>query len=82
MEVWEGEGPGGVWVLLANPRWERQFVKFLELLGVGRMMADGTDEDDACAAKMTSAWYGRRWRGRPRGANLLPFHLLSLVSFL
>jgi hypothetical protein len=34
-------------VLLANPRWERWFVKFLELSGVGRVMADGTDEDGA-----------------------------------
>jgi hypothetical protein len=48
-EAWEGKNPGGVRVLLANPRWERRFVKFLELSGVGRVMADGTDED---AAKM------------------------------
>jgi len=40
-EVWEGKNPGGVWVLLANPRWERRFVRFLELSGVGRTMADG-----------------------------------------
>jgi len=31
----------------ANPRWERGFVRFLELSGVGRTMADGTDEDGA-----------------------------------
>jgi hypothetical protein len=30
-EAWEGKEPGGVRVLLANPRWERRFVKFLEL---------------------------------------------------
>jgi hypothetical protein len=30
--------------LLANPRWERRFVKFLELSGVGRVMVDGIDE--------------------------------------
>jgi hypothetical protein len=47
-----GEGPGGVQVLLANPRWERRFVKFLELFGVGRVMTDGTDEDGARVAKM------------------------------
>jgi hypothetical protein len=35
-EAWEGKTPGGVRVLLANPRWERRFVKFLELTGVGR----------------------------------------------
>jgi hypothetical protein len=52
VEVWEGKDPGGVRVLLANPRWERHFVKFLELSGVGRVMADGTDEDDARAARM------------------------------
>jgi hypothetical protein len=51
-EAWEGKNYGGVRVLLANPRWERQFVKFLELSGVGRAVADGTDEDAARAAKM------------------------------
>jgi hypothetical protein len=30
----------------------RRFVKFLELSEVGRVMADGTDEDGARAAKM------------------------------
>jgi len=45
-------------VLLANPRWERRFVKFLELTGVGRTMADGTDEDGAHVARMDEwvAW--------------------------
>jgi hypothetical protein len=46
-EAWEGKSPGRVRVLLANPRWERRFVKFLELSGVGRVIADGTDEDAA-----------------------------------
>jgi hypothetical protein len=52
VEAWEGKDPGGVRVLLANPRWERRFVKFLELSGVGRVIADGTDEDGARGAKM------------------------------
>jgi len=39
-------------VLLANPRWERRFIEFLELLQVGGIVADGTDEDVARAAKM------------------------------
>jgi hypothetical protein len=58
MEAWEGKDPGGVRVLLASPRWERRFVKFLELSGVGRVMADGTDEDGAYAARMDEwvAW--------------------------
>jgi hypothetical protein len=51
-EAWEGGDPGGVRVLLANTRWERRFVKFLELSGVGRVVTDGTDEDGARAAKM------------------------------
>jgi hypothetical protein len=42
-------------VLLTNPRWERRLVKFLELSGVGRVMADGTDEDEAYAAR-TNEW--------------------------
>jgi hypothetical protein len=58
MEAWEGKNPGGVRVLLANPRWERCLVKFLELSGMGRVMADGTDEDGAYAASMDDwvAW--------------------------
>jgi hypothetical protein len=58
VEAWEGKDPGGVRVLLANPRWERRLVKFLELSGVGRVMADGPDEDGAYAARMDEwvAW--------------------------
>jgi hypothetical protein len=57
-EAWEGKDPGGVRVLLANPRWEQRLVKFLELSGVGRVMVDGTDEDGAYAARMDEwmAW--------------------------
>jgi hypothetical protein len=37
---------------------ERRFVRFLELSGVGRTVADGTDEDSAHAARMDGwiAW--------------------------
>ena len=61
-EAWEGKNPGGVRVLLANPRWERRFVRFLELSGVGRVMADGTDEESAYSRRMDEwvAWEGRR----------------------
>jgi hypothetical protein len=67
-EAWEGKNSGGVRVLLANPRWERRFVKFLELSGVGRVMADGTDEDGARAARMDEwvAWDAVE-RAAPRG---------------
>jgi hypothetical protein len=51
-----------------DPRWERQFAKFLELSGVGRVMADGTDEDGAYAARMDEwvAWEAVE-RAAPRG---------------
>jgi hypothetical protein len=51
-----------------NPRWERRFVKFLELSGIGRVMADGTDEDGAYAARMDEwvAWESVE-RAAPRG---------------
>jgi hypothetical protein len=67
MEAWEGKDPGGVRVLLANPRWERRLVKFLELSGVGRVMANGTDEDGAYAARMDE-WV--RWKEQPQGAKV------------
>jgi hypothetical protein len=68
IEAWEGKDPGGVRVLLANPRWERRLVKFLELSGAGRVMADGTDEDGAYAARMDEwvAWETVE-RAAPRG---------------
>jgi len=46
-EAWGGKNPGGVRILLANPGWERRFVRFVESTCVGRNMADGTDEDGA-----------------------------------
>jgi len=36
VEAWEGKDPGSIRVL-ANPRWEKRFLKFLELSGVGRV---------------------------------------------
>jgi len=52
VEAWEGRGLGDVRVLPGNLRWEKRFLKFLELSSVGRVMADGTDEDGAQAAAM------------------------------
>jgi hypothetical protein len=52
VEAWERRDPGGVRVLLSNPRWERRLVKFLELSGVGRVMADGVGEDEARVERM------------------------------
>jgi hypothetical protein len=53
-----GETPRKCLALLADPRWEKRFVRFLELSGVGRTLADGTDEESAYAARMDTwiAW--------------------------
>ena len=57
--------------MLANPRWERRFVRFLELSGVGKTMADGTGEEFAYTARMDewTAWEVREVRNgiSPRG---------------
>jgi hypothetical protein len=57
-EAWEEKNPGSVRRLLADPRWEKRFVRFLELSGVGRTLADGTDEESVYAARMDTwiAW--------------------------
>jgi hypothetical protein len=57
-EAWEGKRPGSVRRLLADPRWERRFVHFLELSGVGRTLSDGVDEESAYASRMDTwiAW--------------------------
>jgi hypothetical protein len=52
MEAWEGRDPGGLRVLLANPRWEKRLLRFLELSGAGRVVASGEDEDEAWARRM------------------------------
>jgi len=51
-EAWEGKDPGGIGVLPNNPRWERWLFRFLELSGVGRVVEDGTDEEEARAARL------------------------------
>ena len=64
----------GVRVLLANPRWERRFLKFLEMSGVGRTMANGTDEDNAHAARMDD------WEAEERPQGLITFSFFSCYS--
>jgi len=75
--VWEGKDPGSVRVLLANPRWGRRFLKFLEPSGVGRMMANGTGEDEAWAAAMDE-WIV--WEAEDRNWFPLLFPWCSLIS--
>jgi len=73
LEAWEGKNPGGVRVLLANPGWERRSVRFLELSGVGRTMADGTDEEAAHAARIDGLYGKLGEDGKSVGrVNLLP----------
>jgi hypothetical protein len=52
MEAWEGRDPGGLRVLLANPRWEKRLLRFPELSGAGRVVANGEDEEEAWARRM------------------------------
>jgi ribonuclease HI len=52
MEAWEGRDPGGLRVLLANPRWEKRLLSFLELSGAGRVVASGEYEEEAWARRM------------------------------
>jgi ribonuclease HI len=52
MEAWKGREPGGLCVLLANPRWEKRLLGFLELSGAGRVVASGEDEEEAWARRM------------------------------
>jgi hypothetical protein len=54
VEAWEGRNPGGVRVLLANPRWESTLLRFRELSRVGRFVEGGKDEDEALASRMDS----------------------------
>jgi hypothetical protein len=68
-EALEGRNPGNVRRLLADPRWEKRFVCFLELSGVGRTMADGTDEEVAYAARMDT-WIA--WEAEEEAADGYP----------
>jgi len=56
-------------VLLANSRWEWRFLKFLELSGMGQVMVDGTDENEARATAMDE-WVA--WETEERGMPETP----------
>jgi len=81
VEAWEGKDPGGVRVRLANPRWEMRFLTFLELSGVGRVIADGTDEDGVRAAKIDEWVYERPRRGSLQKTRLHTFSYCFFVLF-
>jgi hypothetical protein len=76
--AWDKQ-PGSVRMLLANPRWRRRPLRFLEESGVGRIMENGEDENEIRAARM-DGWIA--WGARRRAVNLLRSFcfLLSFVS--
>ena len=82
LEPREGKNPGGVRASV-NPRWERRFVRFLELSRVGRTMKDGTDEESAYATRMDEWWRGKRSEeGRREGkVNLLERAFPCFLSY-
>jgi hypothetical protein len=49
-DAWEGKDPGSVRVLLANPRWEKRLLRFLELSG-GRVV-EGVDVEETRATRL------------------------------
>jgi hypothetical protein len=55
--------------IIRQTRWEKRFVRFLELSGVGRTLADGTDELSANAARMDTwiSWERQRTRWKWTG---------------
>jgi hypothetical protein len=66
VEASEGRNPGGIRVLLSNPRWERRLMRFLELSGVGRLVEGGKDEEEAHAETMDQ-WIV--WKAEEGGAR-------------
>jgi len=78
--AWEGKNPGRVRVLLTNARWERRYLRFLELPGVGRVKADGVDEDSARATQMDK-WVVWEAEERVTVGGLVHLHLSLCFSF-
>jgi hypothetical protein len=68
-DAWEGKNPENFRRLLADPRREKRFVRFLELSGVGRTVVDGTDEESAYAAR-TDTWIA--WEAEEEAADRIP----------
>jgi len=60
------KGSGGIRVLLGSPRWERRLLRFLELSGLGRVVEDGTDEEEIWAGRL-DGWIV--WEAEERAAQ-------------
>ena len=67
-------------MLLANPRWEQRHAKFLEPSGVGRVMADGTDENGAHAARMDECVAWETVEGQQLGVAKRLNYISTLVA--
>jgi hypothetical protein len=48
------------------PRWEKRFLKFLELSGVGKVLEDGADVEEARASRL-DRWIA--WEAEERVAH-------------
>jgi hypothetical protein len=77
-----GQDPGDIRVLLNNPRWERRLLWFLELSGAGRVVEDGTDEEEARAARLDGwvVWEAEE-RSRSSAHSDTSFFLLFYTLF-
>ena len=62
----EGKSPGCLKALLPSPLWELRLLRFLELPGVGRIVEDGTDEDERRANPL-GGWIA--WEAEERVAE-------------
>jgi hypothetical protein len=80
VEAWEGRNPGGIRVLLSNPRWESRLLRFLELSRVGMRVEGGEDEEGAHATRMDDwiVWEEEEGTGRD---GTRPVTLSSLPRF-
>jgi hypothetical protein len=68
-EAWEKRNSANVRRLFADPRREKRFVRFREQSGVGRTVADGTNEGSAYAARI-DAWVAREAEEKAAGGIL------------
>jgi len=76
-KAWEGKDPGGVRVLLANPRWEKRLLRFLELSGAGKRRRRGRGPGSEAGRVDNLKDEGE---GTPTGANLTTFSCVPLYS--
>jgi hypothetical protein len=67
-KAWGDVRPSGIQALLASPRRESRLILFLKFSGVGRVVEDGRDEEEAWAS-MTDGWIAWEDRADARGPD-------------